>query len=780
MRTLKHAFSTVAVLLGIVCAVVPARAQLSGNYTIGSGGDYTSFAGALAALGSQGVSGPVHFDVLAGTYNEYVFVGQFTGVSATNTVTFDGGAGNAATRVLTYAITWPYGAVLTLDGADYVRFRNLTIASTGPTYGYAVKFCNSADYNEITDCVITMPANTTSNYHRGIVTAPLSGMPTYGDHGSYNLIKCNAIINGYHGIWWYGFSRYDAVVSRENRFIGNTVEDFYYDGINLYAVGDATVRENTIIQRATGTYLASAGTSLSINYCNDGLEVSGNYSRSAQIALRIFRANFHTPYAAKARVFNNMAISEGGNYVYGIYTRDCRNTDIVHNSARASNTNGYAYGIYVTTSSVTGFNIANNLVSCSTAGVLRPIYVNAPSTFNLFDYNIVHSTGSPTVETWIWDGVVYSSLAALQAAVPGFHQHSMDVDPEWSSNFDLHSSSPVAWQGGLFFTEYDSDYDGEARANPPCIGADEYVLCDIVCPENITTANDAGVCGAVVNFAPTTTQGCGTVTSTPPSGSFFPVGSSTVTCVTDAGPQCSFTVTVQDAEAPVITPSLPLSLWPVDHGYETVTLSQMIASLTDNCDALLVSDVRIVAATSDEAETGGGSGNTLNDIVIANDCRSVDLRRERAGTGDGRVYTIYLAVTDAANNTGTAVFKVHVSHNVGVAAVEGSAQYSVSGPCGTLKRGAADPAAGGFALDQNYPNPFNPSTTIRFTIPRDADVRLHVFDIYGRRVAALAEGRYAAGSYLIQFDGSSMPSGHYVCRLEADGRVLHRSMLLAK
>jgi len=55
--------------------------------------------------------------------------------------------------------------------------------------------------------------------------------------------------------------------------------------------------------------------------------------------------------------------------------------------------------------------------------------------------------------------------------------------------------------------------------------------CTITCPANITTSNDPNQCGAVVNYpAPTTTGTCGTVTCSPASGSFFPVGTTTVNC----------------------------------------------------------------------------------------------------------------------------------------------------------------------------------------------------------------------------------------------------------
>ena len=59
----------------------------------------------------------------------------------------------------------------------------------------------------------------------------------------------------------------------------------------------------------------------------------------------------------------------------------------------------------------------------------------------------------------------------------------------------------------------------------------------------------------------------------------------------------------------------------------------------------------ITSVSSDEPDNAGGDGNTINDIVIAGDCKSVQLRKERMGSGNGRVYTITLTVTDSGGNT---------------------------------------------------------------------------------------------------------------------------------
>jgi HYR domain-containing protein/pre-peptidase len=87
-----------------------------------------------------------------------------------------------------------------------------------------------------------------------------------------------------------------------------------------------------------------------------------------------------------------------------------------------------------------------------------------------------------------------------------------------------------------------------------CSGATGGGCTSITCPANVTQTNDPNQCGAVVTYpAPTANGTCGTITCSPASGSFFPVGTTTVTCTSSAGPTCSFTVTVTDDQPPSIT-----------------------------------------------------------------------------------------------------------------------------------------------------------------------------------------------------------------------------------
>ena len=64
-----------------------------------------------------------------------------------------------------------------------------------------------------------------------------------------------------------------------------------------------------------------------------------------------------------------------------------------------------------------------------------------------------------------------------------------------------------------------------------------------------------------------------------------------------------------------------------------------------------------------------------------------------------------------------------------------------------------------YSLFQNYPNPFNPSTKIKFSITRgDNNVSLKVFDLNGKEMSVVADGKFQPGTYEVVFDGSALPS----------------------
>jgi hypothetical protein len=295
-----------------------------------------------------------------------------------------------------------------------------------------------------------------------------------------------------------------------------------------------------------------------------------------------------------------------------------------------------------------------------------------------------------------------------------------------------------------------------------------------------------------------------------PSGSVNPdvVGSYTITyTATDAhGNEATATriVNVVDTTPPAITLKSPKKLCDPNHCYVTITLTQCIASVTDACaGSIAINQALITSASSDEPEnvSGDQDGYTFDDIVIANDCKSVKVRAERKKFGNGRVYTINLQISDPNGNIATAAFKVLVPRNCCYDnnAVDDGPVYTEFGNCGGApmtkasngsEEGEADEmtdvvAPESYALSQNYPNPFNPTTEIRFQLPEAGHVVLKIFNTLGENIVTLVDEDFAVGTHTVRWNaqnarGEKVPSGVYFYQLNTSGFTETKRMILAK
>jgi len=208
------------------------------------------------------------------------------------------------------------------------------------------------------------------------------------------------------------------------------------------------------------------------------------------------------------------------------------------------------------------------------------------------------------------------------------------------------------------------------------------------CPAPQVLECNAG--SAVATYAPVYSDNCSVQAGcSPASGSTFPVGVTPVACSATDGSgnqsSCGFSVTVRDTQGPVAGGSKGLTLWPPNHKYRSLSLSDCAEDPVDQCQGTLPIDHsgRITRVTSDEVEddNGVGDGQTCADMVITGQA-TVDLRSEREGTSDGRVYTLYYVVTDPAGNTTSSSCTVTVPHDQsGRPAVDGGAAYCVGEGC---------------------------------------------------------------------------------------------------
>jgi hypothetical protein len=80
----------------------------------------------------------------------------------------------------------------------------------------------------------------------------------------------------------------------------------------------------------------------------------------------------------------------------------------------------------------------------------------------------------------------------------------------------------------------------------------------------------------------------------------------------------------------------------------------------------------------------------------------------------------------------------------------------------------------------NFPNPVSTGTSIFFTVPANGFTLLRVYDMAGKEIATLVKGDMTTGTHMAHFNASSLAPGMYAYRLEQNGTVVTRKMMVVK
>jgi HYR domain-containing protein len=224
----------------------------------------------------------------------------------------------------------------------------------------------------------------------------------------------------------------------------------------------------------------------------------------------------------------------------------------------------------------------------------------------------------------------------------------------------------------------------------------------ILCPPD-QTVECQGVGAQVDPGTALFTDACGASSVNVPGPGLYPLGTTPVVyTATDAyGNQaaCATMITVASSKPPVLTASAEPRLWPPDHRYVRITPADCGIVLVDPCLGSISAEnsgLQIESVTSDEPEDadGDGDGSTVADIRLVGPgtdktlgplgTTQVDLRAERQGSGNGRVYSIRyrLPATTELGGPSTVTCHVTVPQSLPRAAVDDGAVYTVSAPPG--------------------------------------------------------------------------------------------------
>lgn len=434
--------------------------SLNGTYTVNgalpaAGFNFQALDSAMQYVSACGITGPVTFNLAAGSYTGEFTLTDIPGSSPLNTVTINGGTAGLAT------ITAPLGtaSVFTLNGARNVALKNLRMINTA---GGVVRFLSNADSNVVENNIIisdtTGTAVSAAVFSSGSTTSPT----TLGSDVDYITIKNNVIKGAYYGIALGGIST--TVYDKGFLIEGNTLLKQYYYGMRLYGLEDMVIKNNRFDQsRITASYGMYV-------YYTRNVDIEGNFMNAQGYGLYMYYPNYQITGTIPAnRIVNNML---KGN-TYGFYAYSLRDYKFYHNTCV-----GGTYGYYLSGTTTAGQEIRNldtrnNIFTGNTYPFYQVTAFTAAQNSQL-DYN-AYQAGTSGLAYY---GAARATLAAWQTAFPALNTNSVAGTVIFNSPSDFHLVGSFPNDLGVNGLGVNTDIDGQVRpaagSTAPDMGADEF------------------------------------------------------------------------------------------------------------------------------------------------------------------------------------------------------------------------------------------------------------------------------------------------------------------
>ena len=440
--------------------------QLSGVYTINANAaqnpDFTTFGAAVAAL-SAGVAGEVVFEVAPGTYSEYVTLNVITGANASNRVIFRGMGADNQQVVVTSNAGYTQNSTLTLDGADYVTFENMTLSSTSEENAIVVTLrggLSNDRFEKVRFEGCYSEASNTDNDKNLVYRVSGGWMDT--DNA---FVGCE-FVNGFIGLYYQGtdMTQFNDGLLVQNCSFTNQCSKAIYTTFT-----DHVTLSGNIIDNNNDSH--TDFNAIDMFRCRYGCLVENN----------VMTVNHPTKYATVMKlrpctgtaaepviVRNNVVDFQGAasSWCYSFDNADSDYIYFVHNTCLCSGTG--ASGNLMVQKEWSNLYVYNNLFVNETEGYV--FRFNNESEARYCDYNRVSFTGG---YVGIFAGMDCATLAEW-TSTSGFDAQTAVCSPHFAGNGDYHLTSPEGLIVAHSLEYATTDVDGETRSDTPCAGADEY------------------------------------------------------------------------------------------------------------------------------------------------------------------------------------------------------------------------------------------------------------------------------------------------------------------
>ena len=436
-------------------------AQMSGTYN-----NYSTFAAAIEAVTTAGVSGEVIFEMSPGTYNEFVTIGEIPGVSETNRVRFRGMGNDNQQVILTSNAGYTEKPTIKLDNADYISFENMTVTTTSSNYANLVVLINHVNhiyFDNVAFLGIEVTANTTYNdkhlvydasrgvtdsdirftncsFNEGYIALYMSGENvTIHDEG---LVVENCTFNNQYAKSIY-MTFQDHPIIRGNVITNNIDLKNGYQGIDGYRCYHNGVVENNIVN-------------IEYTQCNaTGIELRPAIGDSS---------NYFVVRNNMVKVKSNAT----SNYCYKISFNAGEYINFAHNTGMLVG-QGSGSTLFVD-NNVSKINFYNNLLVNNMSG--QVIWIKSTTATNrVSDYNRIALSSNAKVGKY---GTTQHATLDEWRSATGYDANTALSSPSFASANDLHLTAPDGLLVANPLSYVTHDIDGNSRSNTPCAGADEY------------------------------------------------------------------------------------------------------------------------------------------------------------------------------------------------------------------------------------------------------------------------------------------------------------------
>jgi len=434
---------------------------LSGTYTIGSGADYTTIALAVSALHTNGINGPVTFYFLSGTYTEYVSLNEITGASATNTITFQAGNGNAS------SVIWEntnnsssYNYVLELNGTDHVTLKHITFKNLGSSYGRRLVLTGITDSISVDSCSFLGKESAGSSTNHSSI---------YGDlvEATGLTIKNSSFTDGgYFAIYLYSGNSTSSPTGLE---ITNNTFTNTYSGIYAQYYDAVTIRGNTI----SGAYMFDRG--IYLYYCDGANVIEDNRIYAPDMSTGLYLYYCYGTSGNEATIANNLiSVEDDGINFYANNSYQ----NVYYNTVKVRDQRPfYAH------SAIQNLTIKNNIFSTESSSY-PAFYIYASSGGLVSDYNdlytdytypVHYSYGNKTFDQWQSDG---------------YDSNSVTIDPVFNNDSTLVPLALALDNLGTPLTSITDDINDVIRStSTPDLGAQEFSVSGTPLSETYTVGS---------------------------------------------------------------------------------------------------------------------------------------------------------------------------------------------------------------------------------------------------------------------------------------------------